>query len=101
MLSASDKDKQITRLQAQVDNQSALIEQLKEALILERQRRFAKLNEGLRSLQSELFDEVEAEAQAVELATKSEQVTIPAHTRKKTGGRKPLPKDLPLSLIHI
>ena len=95
MLSAPDKDKQIARLQAQVDNQSALIDQLKEALILERQRRFAKLNEGLRSLQSELFDEIEAEAQAVELATKSEQVTIPAHTRKKTGGRKPLPKDLP------
>ena len=81
------------KLKAQLANQSALIDQLKEALILERHRRFAKLNEGLRSLQSELFDE--AEALVAEQAFELEKVTVPAHTRKQSGGRKPLPKDLP------
>ncbi len=58
-----------------------------------RHRRFAKLNEDLRSLQNELFDE--AEAQNAEQAPKSEKLTVPLHTRKKLGGRQPLPKNLP------
>jgi len=95
-----NKDEEIAVLRAQVARQSALLEskdsvidQLKEALILERHRRFAKLNEGLRSLQSELFDGVEA--LGVDHPPEPEQTTVPAHTRKKPGGRKSLPKDLP------
>jgi len=42
-----------------LESKDAFIGQLKEALILERNRRFAKATESLRSLQSELFDETE------------------------------------------
>ena len=94
MVLATEKDKEIERLQAQVARQTILIDQLKETIILERHRRFAKLNEGLRSLQSELFDEAEAEVLVAEQAPDAKKVTVPAYTRKKSGGRKPLPKDL-------
>ena len=95
MLSESDLAQENAALKAQLANQSALIDQLKEALILERQRRFAKLNEGLRSLQSELFDEAESEALGLNQAPEADKVTVPSHTRKKSAGRKPLPEDLP------
>ncbi len=53
----------------------------------------------MRSLQSELFDE--AEALSAELASAPEKVTVPAHTRNKSGGRKPLPKNLPrIDQVH-
>ena len=102
MMSAPDLANENNALKAQLARQEALlqskdsvIDQLKEALILERHRRFAKLNEALRSLQSELFDEAESEVLGLEQAPKSEAVTVPSHTRTKSGGRKLLPADLP------
>lgn len=120
MTLCTDKDQTIADLEAQLAVQSALlkskddelnsvvkskdqvIDQLKEALILERHRRFAKLNEALRSLQGELFNE--AEQVSLEEATSNndelDTVTVPAHERKR-GGRKPLPADLPrIDVVH-
>jgi transposase len=81
----------------------AFIEQLKEALILARNRQFAKTTESLRSLQSELFDEAEHEAIAHESApdeNEDDTINVPAHQRKR-GGRKKLPEDLPrIDVIH-
>ena len=42
-----------------IKSKDHLIEILKEALILEAHRKFAKASESLRSLQSELFNEAE------------------------------------------
>lgn len=84
-----------------LESKDAFIEQLKEALILERNRRFAKASESLRSLQSELFNESEVEAIVTEPQADDESsITVPAHKRKR-GGRKPLPEDLPrVEVIH-
>ena len=122
MKTRSELEQENTQIQAQLahvrqqllDNESALqskdafIDQLKEALILARHRQFAKTTESLRSLQSELFDEAElgeSEADTVSADTVSadseiDSIDVPAHRRKK-GGRKPLPADLPrLDVIH-
>lgn len=91
--------------QALIQSKDAFIEQLKEALVLARNRQFAKATESLRSLQSELFNEVEQEAANSELAhddceQEDNTVTVPAHQRKR-GGRKLLPEDLPrIEVIH-
>jgi len=90
-----------------IHSKDGLIDQLKEALILARQRQFAKLNESYRSLQSELFDEVEVEASKPEAASDGsacssdvDVIEVPAHTRKRNG-RKPLPAELPrIDVVH-
>ena len=86
---------QLARQEALLKSKDSVINQLKEALILERHRRFAKLNEALRSLQSELFDEAESEVLGLDQAATPEAVAVPGHTRTKSGGRKPLPVNLP------
>jgi hypothetical protein len=50
-----------------IESKDAFIDQLKEALILAHNRKFAKSTESLRSLQSELFNEVEQEVATGEL----------------------------------
>jgi transposase len=84
-----------------IQSKDAFIEQLKEALILERNRQFAKSTESLRSLQSELFNESEQESLIAEQHPDDEtSITVPVHRRKR-GGRKPLPEDLPrVEVIH-
>jgi transposase len=62
------------------------------------------MTESLRSLQSELFNEVEQEAVTEELpiddSADEPTITMSAHDRKR-GGRKPLPEDLPrVEVIH-
>lgn len=79
-----------------IESKDHLIEILKEALILDAHRKFAKASESLRSLQSELFNEAEFDSvlePEVE-DTGAATVEVPAHTRKR-GGRKALPEDLP------
>jgi transposase len=89
--------------QTVIKTKDAFIEQLKEALVLARNRQFAKASESLRSLQSELFDEAELESVVDELALEEQDddtVAVPAHQRKRSG-RKKLPEDLPrLEVIH-
>ncbi len=79
-----------------IESKDHLIEILKEALILEAHRKFAKASESLRSLQSELFNEAEFDSVLEpEMEDTGEAgVEVPAHTRKR-GGRKALPEDLP------
>lgn len=87
-----------------IQSQNRVIDQLKEALILARNRQFAKTTESLRSLQSELFDEVEALlSESVEgdgTDDEKDKITVPAYQRKK-GGRQALPQDLPrIDVVH-
>ena len=72
---------------------------LTEQLNLALARRYAASSEKLSPDQIRLFDEAEAETQAVAPA-EDETVTVPAHTRRKRG-RKPLPETLPrVEVIH-
>ena len=84
-----------------LEQRESFIEQLKEALILARNRKFAASAESLRSLQSEIFNEPEQEAE--ESASGVEEVNpieVPAHRRRRRG-RKPLPDELPrVEVIH-
>ncbi|MGB5708264.1 MAG: IS66 family transposase [Arenicellales bacterium] len=88
-----------------IGQKDAFIDQLKEALILARNRKFAATTESLRSLQSEIFNESEDSADAFEAASDSSLQdidTIVVHThQRKRGGRKPLPEELPrIEVIH-
>jgi transposase len=72
---------------------------LTEQLSLALARRYAASSEKLSPDQIRLFDEAEAETQAVAPAG-DETVTVPAHTRRKRG-RKPLPETLPrVEVVH-
>ena len=79
-----------------IKSKDHLIEILKEALILEAHRKFAKASESLRSLQSELFNEAEFDlVLEPEIEdTGDAPIEVPAHTRQR-GGRKALPAELP------
>jgi len=95
---------QLLAHQATIESKDGLIEQLKEALILARQRQFAKFNESLRSFQGELFDEAEIDAALDDNSSLQSQdhegIEVPAHTRK-LHGRKPLPAELPrIDVVH-
>ena len=95
------KKKQLESKDVQIHSKDGLITQLKEALILARNRQFAKSTETLRSLQSELFDEVEALVCEVDQQTDDSKTTEVSSYQRKAGGRKPLPKDLPrIDIIH-
>ena len=90
------------QIRAQLLAKNAFIDQLKEALILERNRQFTKATESLRSLQSELFNESELGSihsdTAIDIDAGS--IEVPAHKRKRSG-RKKLPEDLPrIEIIH-
>ena len=83
-----------------LENKDAFIEQLKQALILARNTRFAASSESLRSLQLDLFNEAEQEDDAVQIDTEDDLISVPRHQRRR-GGRKPLPEDLPrIEVIH-
>ncbi len=71
---------------------------LQEQLNLALARRYAASSEKLSPDQIRLFDE--AEQEIVEAADREETVSVPAHTRKKSG-RKNLPESLPrVDVIH-
>jgi len=96
------KDSALDVKESLLESKDAFIDQLKEALILERNRRFSKATESLRSLQSELFDEPELESQEVDALAedKDDDIDVPAHKRKRRG-RKKLPDDLPrIEIVH-
>ena len=93
MQTRAELEQENAQIRAQLLAKDAFIDQLKEALILERNRQFAKATESLRSLQSELFDESEIESQEIEIVNDG-AIDVPAHKRKRRG-RKVLPEDLP------
>ncbi|MCK5921206.1 MAG: IS66 family transposase [Methylococcales bacterium] len=85
-------------------NKDTIIEQLKEALILARNARFASSSEAMRGMQVDMFDEAEQSADEEldleEDANEDELVTVDTHQRRR-GGRKSLPADLPrVDIIH-
>ena len=90
-----------------LESKDQFIEQLKQALILERNARFAASSESSRSLQLELFNEAEQECEPASTDTDAGDdsdedglIDVPAHQRKR-GGRKPLPENLPrIDVIH-
>lgn len=95
---------QLLHKETVIESKDVFIDQLKEALILAHNRKFAKSTESLRSLQSELFNEAEQEVASVELALDDsgddDSIAVPAHKRKRSG-RKKLPEDLPrVEVIH-
>ena len=101
---------QSTQFSDQLARKDQFIELLTEALILERNRLFARQSESMRFLQRDLFNEAEENLSIdieiddseldQEVDVENDVILVPAHTRKK-GGRKPLPKDLPrVDVIH-
>ncbi len=98
----SVKDTELDAKKSLLESKDAFIDQLKEALFLERNRLFAKATESLRSLQNELFDEPELESKEADSLDQAndDAIEIPAHKCKR-GGRKKLPDDLPrIDVIH-
>lgn len=92
----------ISNLHAINEKQDREIESLRRQLNQQLQHRFGKHSEKLEDpLQGRLFDEPVAptDISAAEIAVADEEITIPAHKRKKRG-RKPLPKNLP-RIQHI
>ncbi|MBP9778139.1 MAG: IS66 family transposase [Rickettsiaceae bacterium] len=104
----ADKQNKLKEQHAEIaDNQNKLkeqyaeIEYLRHKLQSQLAARFASKSEK-HQFQADLFDEAsppeQEEINVVEAA--DEEITVAAHTRKKTG-RKPLPKDLPREqIIH-
>ncbi|MGB5706502.1 MAG: IS66 family transposase [Arenicellales bacterium] len=99
---------QLLEKESTLEQRDAFIEQLKEALILARNRKFAATAESLRSLQSEIFNEPEQDADGVASESaesvvsddETDTITVPAHQRRR-GGRKPLPEELPrIDVVH-
>ena len=71
---------------------------LREQLALLKAGRFGRSSETIPAEQYRLFNE--AEATEAEAPTEQETIDVPAHRRKK-GGRKPLPENLPRKdVIH-
>ncbi len=89
-----------------LQEKDAFIEQLKEALILARNARFASSSEAMRGMQADLFDEAErltdedGDPEEASEFDDDELITVDSHQRRR-GGRKPLPADLPrVDIIH-
>ena len=99
-----DKEAALEAKDCRLKSKDHLIDQLKEALILARNRQFAKSTEALRSLQSELFDEVEVLINGSadqDTGDDDDGIKVAAHTRQTKGGRQRLPEDLPkIEIVH-
>jgi len=90
----TNKDQELTEKGTTIDVQNETIEilkfQLKKALLA----RFGRKSEKSDDRQLSLFDEADI-SNAEEDLEQEEDITVPGYKRKKTGGRKPLPKNLP------
>jgi transposase len=85
------------QLSAQNQRYKAQVLSLQEQLNLALARRYAASSEKLSPDQYRLFDEAEADT---ETKPPEDDITVPAHTRKK-GGRRKLPKTLPrVEVVH-
>lgn len=88
----------LSEAQARLDDLAEENAYLKEQLLLALRRRFGRSSEAAPG-QSTLFDEAEAEAEAP-VTAESPDVQVKGHRRKR-GGRKPLPADLPrVEVVH-
>ena len=77
---------------------------LQEEIELLKQKLFGRKSEKLTEAerrQLDLFNEAEAVTSAVEEAEPVAEIVVPAHTRTKQRGRKPLPAHLPrVEVVH-
>jgi transposase len=94
-LDESEAHKQ--RLLARNQQLESRVLTLQEQLNLALARRYAASSEKLSPDQYRLFDEAESDTEA---EPEADEITVPAHTRKK-GGRKKLPETLPrVDVVH-
>jgi len=85
------------QLSAQNQHYKAQVLSLQEQLNLALARRYAASSEKIAPDQYRLFDEAEADTEA---EPPEDEITIPAHSRKK-GGRRKLPESLPrVEVVH-
>jgi transposase len=85
------------RQQVMIDERDALISFYREWKRLIDSQRFGSKSEKLPPEQGHLFNEAEVEAASSEDAP-SDEISVPAHTRKKQG-RRPLPDFLPVQEV--
>ena len=89
----------VAQLETTVDEQAALISFYREWKRLIDSQQFGSTSERFSDAQGQLFNEAEHEAASSE-AVEPDEVSVPAHTRKKSG-RRPLPDFLPLhEVLH-
>ncbi len=96
------QEKQI-RHEVELSERNEEISQLREYIRLLKSQRFGARSERSHASQMGLFNEAEAIVDEDDGQTESEASTIevPAHTRRKRGGRKPLPAFLPREeIVH-
>jgi transposase len=85
------------QLSAQNQRYKAQVLTLQEQLNLALARRYAASSEKISPDQYRLFDEAEADTEA---EPEADEITVPAHSRKK-GGRRKLPESLPrVEVVH-
>ncbi|MDH3282531.1 MAG: IS66 family transposase [Gammaproteobacteria bacterium] len=82
--------------QAKIQHQSSLIDQLVEQIKLARHKQYGASSEQWSADQMRLFNEAEVivDHEDGDSDTDADTIAVPAHRRKR-GGRKPLPPELP------
>jgi transposase len=113
LLQAKTHEEEKRQLESQheqaITEYSEEIAQLREYIRLFKSQRFGSSSERSDSSQLGLFNEAEAESNANDGETSGDgdseeqvgTVDIPAHSRKRRGGRKPLPDHLPrVEIVH-
>jgi hypothetical protein len=96
MQSTTELTSKIKRLECEADQKDQRIKLLEEMLRLQRHKQFGSSSEKESAGQGQLFDEAESDIEN-EIV---EEITVPAHTRKKKK-RVSIPSDLPREdIIH-
>ena len=97
----AEQAQQIAQQAQLIDDQLALNKLLQEELRLLRANKFGPRSEAMPTGQGQLFNEAEFLAdEGTTEAAEEDTIEIPAHRRKR-GGRKPLPENLPRQeVIH-
>ena len=94
LLAAKEVD--LEAKQSRIEDQAQEIAWLKEWKRLITSQRFGSRSEKIPPEQGHLFNEAELDAAAFEEAALEVETPVPAHTRRKPGGRRPLPDFLPV-----
>jgi transposase len=89
------QEKSKEELLAIISQQAHQIDALTEMLRIYRHRQFGNKSERISAEQLGIFNEAELPKNAEVIETADYEISIAAHTRTKSVGRKPLPKHLP------
>jgi len=104
----AEQEQEIAKQEQTVSEYSEEISQLREYIRLLKSQRFGPSSERSVAEQMGLFNEAEAaadedtdEESGVQAETDEPSIEVPAHTRRKRGGRRPLPAFLPREeIVH-